>query len=70
MDAEAEQRRLQREEHDARRHALRVQQAAELQHRRKQLERDLWIDADKAKQGLAKFLQVRSCPALIAATWE
>ena len=58
MLAEAEQRRMQREEHDARRAALRAKQAAELQHRRKQLERDLWIDADKAKQGLAKFLQV------------
>ncbi len=57
MLAKAECYRLQREEHDARRHELRVKQAAELQHRRKLLERDLWIDADKAKQGLAKFMQ-------------
>jgi hypothetical protein len=59
MLLKAEEQRVQREQHDARRHALRVKQASELQHRRKLLERDLWIDADNAKQGLAKFLQVR-----------
>lgn len=68
--AEDERRRLKREEHDARRHALRVKQAAELQHRRKLLERDLWIDADKAKQGLAKFLQVRHIFCCLAAFYS
>jgi len=71
MLVEAEHRRTQRAEQETKRHALRVKQAAGLQHRRKLLERDLWIDADNAKQGLAKFLSTgKADNTLLAAVQE
>ena len=68
---EAEHSRMERAEQETKRHALRVKQAAGLQYRRKHLERELWMDADNAKQGLAKFLSTgKADSTLLSAVQE
>ena len=51
-EAKLEARRIREEK----RSAQRAQQAAALAKQRKVLERELWIDADRTKQGLSKFM--------------